>query len=76
MEKEEKIKLTIKRLKLLPQDKIGMVDDFVEFLLVKYKEEIELQKGIEKLVEKSDAFDFLHQDEDLYSVNDCKTIYK
>lgn len=35
-----------------------------------------LQKGLNELVSKSKSYDFLNQEEDLYSVEDLKEKYK
>ena len=72
MEKEKIIERTIRRLKLLPENKIREIDDFVDYLVKKYNEEAILQKGIEKIVEESKSFEFLNDEEDLYSVEDLK----
>ena len=76
MEKEKIIKRTIKRLRLLPENKIKEIDDYVDYLLKKYHEESIIQKGIEKLVEESNSFEFLNEEEDLYSIDDLKEKYK
>jgi hypothetical protein len=75
MTKEALINKTLKTLSQLPQDKIKEVNDFADFILRKYDEEA-LQKGIEKLVSDSKAFDFLNEEEDLYSPDDLKEKFK
>ena len=69
MIRETLINKTIKSLSKLPNDKVREVSDFTEYILKKYEEET-LQNGIEKLVSDSNAFQFLNDDEDLYTVND------
>ena len=69
MIRETLINKTIKSLSKLPNDKVREVSDFTEYILKKYEEET-LQSGIEKLVGDSTAFQFLNDDEDLYTVND------
>ena len=69
MIRETLINKTIKTLSKLPNDKVREVSDFSEYILKKYEEET-LQNGIEKLVSDSTAFQFLNDDEDLYTVND------
>ncbi|NOZ46006.1 MAG: hypothetical protein GXO79_04405 [Chlorobi bacterium] len=76
MEKEKIIKRTIKRLRLLPENKIKEIDDYVDYLLKKYHEESIIQIGIEKLVQESKSFEFLGEDDDLYSIDDLKEKYK
>lgn len=63
------IKKTIKTLNILPAEKAEEVADFADYVLKKH-EEHSLQKGIEKLVDRSDAFQFLKDEEDLYSIAD------
>jgi len=50
----------------LPVEKIEEVADFADFVLKKYEEYI-LQNGIYKIVEGSQAFNFLNEEEVLYS---------
>jgi len=69
MIRETLIHRTIKTLSKLPNDKVREVSDFTEYILKKYEEE-NLQHGIEKLVTDLTTFQFLNDDEDLYTVND------
>lgn len=69
MMRESLINKTIKTLSKLPNDKVREVSDFTEYVFKKYEEET-LQYGIEKLVSDSKAFQFLNDEEDLYTVND------
>ena len=69
MMRETLINKTIESLSKLPNDKVREVSDFTEYILKKYEEE-SLRNGIEKLVSDSNAFQFLKDDEDLYTVND------
>lgn len=75
MTRETLIKKTIKTISKLPQDQIQEVSDFADRILKEYEEHI-LQKGMEKLVSESNAFNFLQEEEPLYSVNDLKERYK
>ncbi|MBN1416745.1 MAG: DUF2281 domain-containing protein [Bacteroidales bacterium] len=68
----EKLKTKIA---LLPDNKIQEVNDFADFLLSKIDDQITVE-AIQKLASNSKAFDFLKEDEDLYSVNDLKEKYK
>lgn len=76
MRKEKIIKHALERLKKLPEDKVKEVDDYIHFLWNKYHEEYRLQKGIESIVEESDSFQFLEDEEELYSTKDLKEKYK
>jgi len=71
MTREILIKKTLGTLSRLPQDKISEVSDFADFVLKKYEEEI-LRKGVEKLIIDSKTFNFLKEEEDLYSIDDLK----
>lgn len=55
----------------LPHDKIREINDFADYLLKKYEEEIIL-KGTEQLMNSSNAFNFLKEEEDLYTTDDLK----
>jgi len=59
----------------LPDIKIMEVNDFADFLLSKIDDKITLE-GMQKLTSDSKAFDFLKDEENLYSVNDLKEKYK
>lgn len=59
----------------LPEEKISEVVDFASFVLKRH-EETQLQKGIERLVETSDTFAFLRDEEDLYTLDDLKERHK
>lgn len=74
MSREILIKRTLKALSKLPEDKIQEVHDFADFILKKYDEEA-LQNGIEYLVSESETFDFLNEEEELYSQDDLKEKY-
>lgn len=69
MKREALINRIVKTLSKLPNEKVKEVSDFTEYIFKKYDEEI-MQKGIEKLVSNSNTFQFLKDEEDLYSVKD------
>jgi len=75
MSRETLIKNTLNSLSKLPEQRIQEVSDFAEFLLSKADDTV-LTKGIQKLVGESKSFDFLKDDEDLYSIEDLKETYK
>ncbi|MBM3435638.1 MAG: hypothetical protein FJY07_05405 [Bacteroidetes bacterium] len=75
MPKEALIHKTLKTLSRLPQERVREVSDFADFILKKYEEDI-IQRGIEKLVSKSGTYNFLKDEEDLYSVEDLKEKYE
>jgi hypothetical protein len=75
MTRETLIKQTINNLKKLPDHKLKEVSDFTDFLLNKIENQI-IVEGIQSLVSGSEAFEFLQEDEDLYSEDDVKEKYK
>ena len=71
MTREAIIQRTIQALKVLPEEKAQQVSDFADFMLKKY-EELILQQGIQTLQSDSETFQFLNEDEELYSISDIK----
>jgi hypothetical protein len=71
MTKETLIKKTVEAIEKLPIEKGEEISDFVDFLLSKYEEQY-LLKGISKLVENSETFNFLAEEETIYSKDDIK----
>lgn len=69
------IKETIDKIQLLPDIKIQEINDFAEFLLSRIDDKI-LLEGIQKLASESKSYEFLKNEEELYSVNDIKEKYK
>jgi len=74
MTREAIIQKTVKTLKKLPAEKAVEVSDFADYILKRHEEQI-LQNGIERLVEMSKTFQFLNDDEDLYSIDDIVEKY-
>ena len=68
------INRTLTTLSKLPPEKVKEVSDFADYMLKKYDEEV-LQRGIEKLVGKSKTFNYLKDEEDLYTLEDLKEKY-
>lgn len=75
MNRELLIKETIEKIQQLPDLKIQEINDFAEFLLVNLDDNIILD-GIQKLTSESKAFEYLKNEEDLYSLSDIKEKYK
>lgn len=71
MNRDILIKKTLRTLSKLPQDMVKEISDFTEFMWKQHEEEL-LQEGIEKLVEKSKSFEFLKEEEELYTIDDLK----
>jgi hypothetical protein len=75
MSREDLIQKTVEVLAKLPADKVVEIANFAEYVFKKHDDDI-LQKGIEKLVSDSAAFEFLKDEEDLYTINDLKERFK
>ncbi len=75
MSRQELLDLTIDKIKKLPDVKIREINDFAEFLLSKLDDALILE-GIQKLTSDAKSFDYLQDEEDLYSVSDLKERYK
>ncbi len=71
MSRQILIEKVLKKIKLLPDSKLQEVDDFADFLLNRLDDRL-LTEGIRNMVADSKAFEFLNEEEDLYSVNDLK----
>jgi hypothetical protein len=74
MTRQAIIKQTIKAINQLPEDKAQEISDFVDFIIKRY-EENQLTEGIQEITSKSEAFNFLNDEEDLYSLSDIKELY-
>lgn len=75
MNRKVKLKNTIEKINRLPDEKLPEVENFVDFLLSRIDESI-LTEGIQKLTSNSKSFEYLNEEEDLYTVNDLKVKYK
>ncbi len=75
MTRENLIKETVKKISKLPDSRVKEVSDFTDFLISKIEDQI-LTEGIKKIISESKSFDFLNEEEDLYTVKDLKERYK
>ncbi|MEO7923802.1 MAG: hypothetical protein ABIR30_08985 [Chitinophagaceae bacterium] len=74
MSKQELIEKTIAALQRLPVDKVAEVSDFTDFILQRSGDK-EILSGIVQLSAQSKSYQFLEEEEDLYSINDVKAPY-
>ena len=65
---------TIQAINQLPEDKAEEISDFAAFISKRYEEQ-QLLQGIQKLASDSKTFEFLADEEDLYSAADLKEVY-
>lgn len=75
MTREALIKETVKKINKLSDAKVKEVSDFADFLISKIEEQV-LNEGIKKIISESKSFDFLNEEDDLYTVKDLKERYK
>jgi hypothetical protein len=75
MERKELINNIVAKINHLPDEKVREVNDFTEFLLSKIDDKL-INEGIKKLTSEGKSFDFLKDEENLYSVNDLIERYK
>jgi len=75
MTRQVLIQRTIDNLSKLPDQNLKEVSDFAEFLLSKLEDRF-LTEGIQKLAMGSKSFQFLEEEEDLYTEADLKEKYK
>ena len=68
------IERTLKVINQLPEDKALEISDFADFVFKRY-EEHELTKGIQQMISESQTFDFLNNEEEIYSLADLKELY-
>lgn len=74
MDRQVLIDSTVNKIRQLPDAKIKEINEFADFLLSKIDDKI-IQEGIQKLTSESKAFEFLKDEDDLYTLNDLKERY-
>jgi hypothetical protein len=68
------IERTVNAINQLPEDKAVEISDFAEFIFKRYEEQC-LTEGIQNLTSNSQSFDFLAEEEEIYSLADLKEVY-
>ena len=71
MEREVLIKKMVRNIEQLPTTRIQEVNDFVEFILQR-TDDVLITEGLQQLSSSGHSYDFLHDEPELYSVNDLK----
>lgn len=74
MTRQAIIERTLRAINQLPEDKAEEISTFAEFVMKQY-EEHQLSQRIQRMAASSRTFDFLNQEEDLYSESDLKEVY-
>lgn len=75
MNRQVLINNTISKIRQLSDTKIKEVNDFADFLLSKMDDQI-IREGIKEMISDSKSYDFLKEEENLYTFNDLKERYK
>jgi hypothetical protein len=75
MIREAIIERTIQIINQLPEDKALEIADFADFIIKKYEEQL-LKDNIQKVVVESETFNFLNEEDSIYSVSDLKERYQ
>lgn len=75
MTREYIVKKAITTIGKLSQNNAKEVADFADFLLQKQEDE-EIRKLTYKMVEESEVFDFLHEEEEIYQLSDAKEVFR
>lgn len=75
MNRKTLLENTINKIRQLPDMKIKEVNDFADFLLSKIDDRI-IQEGIHRIVSDSKSFNYLKEEDDLYTVDDLKERYR
>jgi hypothetical protein len=75
MNRQSLIDKTIQKINLLPDSKIREINEYADFLLSRIDDHI-LLEGIGKLTSGSKSFEYLLDEEDLYTEEDLKVKYK
>ena len=73
MTKQAIIDHTVNVINQLPEEKAVEISDFADFLIKRY-EDVQLSKDLTSLASGA-SFDFLNDEEDLYTESDIKEVY-
>jgi hypothetical protein len=68
------IERTVRAINQLPENKAEEISDFADFVAKRY-EECRLTEGIQQLTLESQTFEFLKNEDELYSEADLKEVY-
>ncbi len=74
MTRQAIIERTLKAINQLPEDKAEEISDFADFVSKRYEEQL-LSSGVTKIATDSKSFDFLKDEEEIYTLADLKEIY-
>ena len=73
--REALIKKTMNNLNQLSDEKVREISDYTDFLLTKLNVQL-LNDDIQEYIMTAEAYKFLREEEDIYSVSDLQVLYK
>ena len=73
MTKQSIIDRTVKIINQLPEAKAVEISDFADFVINRYEEQ-SLSEDIQNIIAGSQSFDFLREEEEIYTLKDIKQI--
>jgi len=68
------IERTVNAINQLPEEKAGEILEFAEFIIKRFEEK-RLNDGLQILTSTSQSFNFLAEEEEIYSIADLKEVY-
>ena len=71
MTRQAIIERAINAINQLPEDKAAEISDFADFVIKKF-EDSRITENIQQLASKSQTFEFLNNEEELYTAADLK----
>ena len=74
MSKKEIIEKIINAINQLPQEKAEEISNFTDYIYNQYEVEL-LRAGMVVLTDESNSFEFIKNEDDVYSIADVKKIY-
>lgn len=74
MNKQLIIERTLKVINQIPENKAEEIADFADFVFKRY-EENELTNSLLKMAAETNTFNFLNEEEEIYSIADLKEVY-
>jgi hypothetical protein len=75
MNRQNLIENTLEKIKQLPDIKLKEINEYADFLISRIDDNI-IRDGIQEITSQNESFDFLKEDEDIYTVEDLKVRYK
>jgi hypothetical protein len=75
MNRQNLIKNTLDKINQLPDIKVKEINEYGDLLISRIDDNI-IRDAIQEITSQNESFDFLNQEEDIYTVQDLKVRYK